>query len=243
MDQTSKEKNDAITSSTSKGLLHLPQELRDAIYRYIMVSDGPIKMQCGYDRDTGLYHFTMIPDLTLVSRQLRAETLRIFFKENEFEMTPEMFNRNSVAPLRTIRTMHKEIGLESPTTLRVSYEVKKKTLESQLCLLKANLTLSNVEGRIAIVREEYGSEYIGRRTTYLPSSYRIPSKVCGCRIQKFALAFNKHYARSKLRDVVLFVQRAQKHPHWSFGYPFAEMSSTEEVLTAHFCENCRGYMV
>lgn len=58
-------------------LLGLPAELRIAIYRLAVVSDGPFVV----DRNN---HF--IPGLTRTSRRLRREALSIFRTENKFEL-------------------------------------------------------------------------------------------------------------------------------------------------------------
>jgi hypothetical protein len=43
---------------------------------------------------------------------MRLENQRIFFVENELEVTTGMLERNSLAPLLALRTMHRNVGLD-----------------------------------------------------------------------------------------------------------------------------------
>ena len=219
--------DDTTLPSTPKGLLDLPPELRNTIYRYVMIGDEPIKIQYEDNRVTVSSHFTMIPALTLVSKQLRAETQRMFFEGNEFEIRLQIFKRKGVVPLLELRRLHKKVGLESPSTLHVHYEVKKRCY-GDLYLFTANLTLSIVEGHVEIIKETYGSEHIGRSLEYSPL-------VCGCRVHKIILSIN---ARCKTRDLVLFLQQAHALLRGRQSYHYADTSSTDEVSGADGCDKC-----
>jgi hypothetical protein len=80
---TTKPSNKQATPAPSP-LLELAPELRNAIVRYVVVSDEPIKVQSQLSRRKGHHHFTMIPGLTMVCKQLRLESQRIFLEENDF---------------------------------------------------------------------------------------------------------------------------------------------------------------
>lgn len=222
--------DDTTLPSTPKGLLDLPPELRNTIYRYVMISDKPIKIKYehGYRRFTKISRFTMIPALTLVSKQLRIETQRMFFEENEFKITLHLSDRNSAAPLLAMRSLHNDVGLESPSTLHVSYEVKKRCF-GDLHLFTANLTLRVVDGHIAIVKEEYGNGYIGS------SGFYSNPKICGCRVQENILSFN---ARSKTPDSLLFLQQTHKFLRGRQSYHYDDMLSADEVFGADVYGEC-----
>jgi hypothetical protein len=73
-------------------LLALPPELRNRIFRYALVSDQTIRVgvQSYSSRGRSRRRFGMLPGLINVSKQIRHETQAIFFKENEFGITPEV---------------------------------------------------------------------------------------------------------------------------------------------------------
>lgn len=66
--------------NTKSRLLALPGELRNRIYRYALVKDGPIAFKCGNNRSGERF----VPAILQVCRQIRSEAIRIYFHENTF---------------------------------------------------------------------------------------------------------------------------------------------------------------
>lgn len=70
------------TTAPKTGLLDLPAELRNTIWEYALVRTGPIRSMLPL---ASRPHAFQQPSLTAVSRQIRAETLPIFYHANSFE--------------------------------------------------------------------------------------------------------------------------------------------------------------
>ena len=58
-------------------LVELPPELRNKVYRYVLLSEGPVHVGA-----TGF----MEPPLLMTAKQIRQEASSIFYKENEFDV-------------------------------------------------------------------------------------------------------------------------------------------------------------
>lgn len=76
-------------SADPSGLLQLPPEIRDVIYEFALTSDHPVvtfRLDT-YQQDS--YQEATQPPLTRVSRQVRQESLPIYFDCNEFILHAE----------------------------------------------------------------------------------------------------------------------------------------------------------
>ncbi|KAK4544354.1 hypothetical protein LTR36_004245 [Oleoguttula mirabilis] len=69
------------TTTTSNRLLTLPPELRNQIYRYVLVRDHLISLPCSVARRPAAIE----PPLLAVNRHIRTEAESIFYGENTFE--------------------------------------------------------------------------------------------------------------------------------------------------------------
>lgn len=191
------------TSSSTLGLLDLPPELRNSIYRYILVSNQPIAIQFESDRHSKRCHFTMIPALTLVSKQLRLETQRLFLEENEFQVGAAVLQERYA--LAAFRRMHQLIGLELQT-IHVSYSILKRC-GGRHFQLEAELTLNKVEGRIIIAKQAYhGKSFHFESPATLRSTYVRHMEVCGCRVQTLVHHYNTHFTSNDLVILLLLLE-------------------------------------
>ena len=95
-------------------LLGLPAELRNQIYRNVLVERDPIEVDCYHWADPvhKPCHFTMTAPLTMVSRQLKQETQAIFLLENVFEFQSDLLSNHSTAPIRAFRELWRNTGVE-----------------------------------------------------------------------------------------------------------------------------------
>ena len=224
-------------SSTPSKLLELPPELRDKIFRYALVSNEPIKLEfSSYGWRSKRRRFTMIPGLINASKQLRSETQRMFFEENTFEITPEVWKQRSVAPLLFLRTMHHDLGLELGS-VRVCQE---KTMRDQKMLfrLKASFTISiDANDGLTIAEQDYSITYIGRSLGIAPHF-----GVCGCHIANEAGMFN-HFFRGS--DVIQFLLNLKDWGilHYSIfrSHHVRDLLRKDKVVrVGRFCQECRG---
>jgi hypothetical protein len=174
---------------TPTGFLALPPELRNAIYRYALVSNEPIKAQFGNvvtDWSRKRYCFLMLPRLAKVSKQVRRESQRIFFEENQFEIAIQLWKHPTLAPLNTLNNMHRQLGLEI-STLRVDLEIE-KLYNGVVYLFIGHFTLSNPGPQFSVSDEAYDAIYFGGRSPVVQAGIiqvqaGIPHvRVCGCRI-------------------------------------------------------------
>jgi hypothetical protein len=170
-------------SPTPSRFFTLPPELRNDIYRYVLVRDELIKVQFDSGkrgRRGRRCYFTMLPALATVSKQVRLETQLIFFEENQFEIAPELLKHRTLAPLTVFDNMHHQLGL-TVSTLRVGREVKKRC-NGDLFLVMGYFTVSKIGSKLSISNEDYSATYIGRSTRAQATRFRI----CGCRIRNIA---------------------------------------------------------
>lgn len=220
-----------------KGFLDLPPELRNAIYRLVLIKDEPVRVQCErVPSRTVRYRFTMIPALTLVSKQLRLETQRIFMEGNEFLLTPNILKLESEASLLALSRMHKDVGLDLKA-LQVNLEVKKRC-DGDLYSMTADYTIRVVNDKITVTQQAYGASYVGRRGSSWPPTYVPHVGVCDCKGRMYAESLNGR--SSKSHNLVACVQ--QLKPLTRLGtrsYHSEDMRRTDEViLHAYQCVGC-----
>jgi hypothetical protein len=181
------------------GFFSLPPELRNIIYRYVLVSNERIKVQpnSGQRSSRGRpCHLTVLPALATVSKQVRLETQRIFFEENQFEITPEILKHRELAPLAIFRSMHRQLGLEI-RTLRVCREIQKRC-NGHLFRFTGCFTVSKDDTGLSISNEVYSATYIGRS----PQAHAaLQIHVCGCFVQRVARAYTRD------PDIMRFLHR------------------------------------
>jgi len=128
----------------------------------------------------------MLPRLAKVSKQVRRESQRIFFEENQFEIALELRKHPTLAPLTTLNNMHRQLGLEI-SSLRVDLEIE-KLYNSVVYLFIGHFTLSNPGPRFLVSDEFYNAIYFGGRSPVVQAGIvqvqvGIPQvRVCGCRI-------------------------------------------------------------
>ena len=223
-------------SSASSKLLELPPELRDKIFRYALVSNEPVKLQFSSGRwRSRRCRFTMIPGLINVSKQLRSETLRIFFEDNTFEITPETLKQRSEAPLILLRTMHHNLGLELKT-VTVCHE-KLMRDQKMMFQLKARFTLSiDTSSGLTITKQNYSSTYIGRPLRIAP---RLG--VCGCGIVNLALSCNVLFRSSDVVQFLLNLKGCDIMVDSIFrSYKVRDLLRKDKVVRmSGFCQECR----
>lgn len=220
-------------SSTPSKLLELPFELRNNIFRHVLVNDDPVKVQSHSSRNSSRHRFTMIPGSINASKQLRYESQRVFFEDNEFEITPQMLKLRSAIPLLSLRTMHRNVGLEL-SSVRVCQEIKKR-FDGELFQLKASFNLSIDGGGLVISEQVYSGTYIGRA----PSNRPPPGiSVCGCDLADLMHWYNKAIGGN---DIVDFLQNFKKRNRYrDRSYHSADMSRADDVVyRGRFCENCQ----
>jgi hypothetical protein len=187
-----------VNSPTPPGFFALPPELRNNIYRYALARDEPIKVHFEVNqrgRRGRRCRFTMLPALVTVSKQMRLESQRIFFEENQFEITPEMLNPRSLAPLIAFQTICQRLRVEI-RTLRVCHEIKKRC-EGDLFQLKGCFTVSKAGPELSISNEVYSASPIGRASHANPHTF-----VCGCDVRRAA---NKPNERGEAGDIGHFL--------------------------------------
>jgi hypothetical protein len=187
-----------VNSPTPLGFFTLPPELRNNIYRYALVRGEPIKVHFEVKRRGRRgrrCRFTMLPALATVSKQVRLESQRIFFEENQFEITPEMLKPRSLAPLIAFHTICQRLEVEI-RALRVCHEVKKRC-DGDLFQLKGCFTVSKAGPELSISNEIYSATPIGRSSHANPHTF-----VCGCNVRWAANKLNK---RGEAGDIGQFL--------------------------------------
>ena len=84
----------ASNSTTACPLLELPAELRNRIWEQVIVKEGPISLAPASDLADGEELETGAqPALSRVCRQIREETLPMFYAHNIFRLHPENMRR------------------------------------------------------------------------------------------------------------------------------------------------------
>jgi hypothetical protein len=223
----------------SPKLLELPAEVRNKIVRYVLVSNEPIKVQFTSCRwRSSRRHFTMIPGLINASKQLRSETRRIFFEENTFEITPEVWKlkQRGAAPLLLLRTMHHNLGLDL-RSVRVGEEIKMR-VQKVLFQLKGSFTIGiDADGGLVISEQDYFGTYIGRSLPVTPHL-----GVCGCVIAQYARIYNRMF---KERGLVWFLLKLKDRNGSPCGihrsYHLIDLIRKDEVVYAiGYCQECRA---
>lgn len=218
-------------SSSPLGLLDLPAELRNSIYRYVVVRNQPIELQYKSDRHSKSCYFTMIPALTLVSKQLRLETQRLFLEENEFRVGAPVLQERGALP--TFRRMHQLIGLELKT-IHVSYSILKRCRGKNF-QLEAELILSKVEGRIRIVKQAYRGKIFKFQSPITIMDFWY-MRVCGCRVQTLVHNYNTHFTP---KDLVLLLLLLEQQTRGRPTHPTRDMLVDDEVsMDDILCPDC-----
>jgi len=226
------------TPPTPSAFLALPPEMRNEIYRYALVVNGPIKVQfeaIQRGRRGRRCFFNMLPGLATVSKQVRLESQRIYFEENLFEIPPEMFKPRNLAPLMAFQTMHHRLGVDI-RSLRVCHELKKRC-DGDLFLLKACFTVSKAENKeLSITDSSFSATFIG------PSAHAraraVPQiSVCGCSVVDTANDLPSCY---KAGDIVHFLKALKENfPCGSGSYHFADLECyDEDIWRGESCSEC-----
>jgi hypothetical protein len=221
------------TPSTPSKLLDLPPELRNRIFRYALISDEPIEVQFHSTRRSSRRRFTIIPGLINACKQLRLETQRIFFANNEFEITPEVLMERSEAPLLSLHTMHHNVGLEL-RSVRVCQEIKKR-FDGDLFKLKASFILSVQGNGLTIFQLIYSGDYVGR--VQPPPSI----SVCGCDVVRWTRQVVGFYGKTEL---VNFLKHLKRRVTCYVSCNSTDLSRDEVVYRAEHCMDCqnRGWL-
>lgn len=224
-------KKNKTSIKNALGFFDLPPEIRNSIYRYVIISDEPIDVHYHEFRRNGRSRcrFNIPPALTLASKQLRLETQRLFLEGNELRLMPELLKQRKSASLLALRRMHRNVGLEIQT-LHISWELNKRhqILMGLQLLFKAQLTLRKIEGRIVIDKQDYSVQTL--RTQGVAGL-----EVCGCGIQQLAHIYNMS---SRSPDILLFLQRLKERRDPP-SYYTTDLSIAEEIIGSDdFCRNC-----
>lgn len=145
------------------------------------MSNEPTKTQTVSEQESGKCHFTMLPALAMVSKQVRRESQRIFFEENKFEIALKLVNRHTLAPPSILHDMHRRVGL-AITTLRVRCEIMKRC-KGESFLFTASFTISKPGPELLVSDKAYNAERI-RGHPHLLIYILNHFRVCGCRIKR-----------------------------------------------------------
>jgi hypothetical protein len=179
----------------------------------------------------------MIPGLINVSKQLRSETQRIFFEENTFEITPEVWKlrQRGAAPLLLLHTMHHTLGLEL-RSVRVCQEIKMR-VQKVLFQLKGTFTISiDADGGVVITEQDYSGTYIGRSLPVTPHL-----DVCGCVIAQYARIYNRILSGSgMLRFLLELSVRHELLYDFYRSYHLRDLLRKDKVVRlSGYCWDCR----
>jgi hypothetical protein len=180
----------------------------------------------------------MIPGLINVSKQLRSETQRIFFEENTFEITPELWKlkQRGAAPLLLVHTIHHNLG-RSLSSVRVCEDIKMR-VQKVLFQLKGSFTITiNADGGLVITEQDYSGTYIGRSLPVTPHL-----DVCGCVIAQYARIYNKMFSE---RGLVWFLLKLKDRNGSPCGihrsYHLRDLIRKDEVVYAiGYCQEYRA---
>ena len=229
---TERPKNKA--SSTPSKLLELPLELRDKIFRYAIVSNAPIKLQFSSRWwPSRRRRFTMIPGLITASKQLRSETQRILFEANTFEITPEVWNQRSGAPVISLRALHHNLGL-GLSAVSVCQEITVK-INRFLFRLKGSFAVSaDAEEGFTIAKQDYSCTHIGGPLPVAPQP-----GVCGCDIAAHVDVCNTSF---RVNDIAqFFLELKERHSRrygWYRSYHLRDLIRKDEVYAGGYCQIC-----
>lgn len=226
------------TPPTPLGFFSLPPELRNNIYRYALVSDDPIKVQF-YRSQRGRRgshcRFTMLPALATVSKQVRLESQRVLFEDNQFETTLDMSKPRDLAPLIAFQKLHQRLGT-GIRSLRVCHEVKKRC-DGDLFQLKGCFTVSKAGTKLSISGEAYSATYLGRT----PRGQAVPyTFVCGCSVRFSAGRFEK---RRDAGDIVKFLVDLREDSYiGARSCQLVDVARYDEVVQrGHACNACQRH--
>lgn len=123
----------------------------------------------------------MLPALAAVSKQVRRESQRTFFEENQFEIAFKLLQHRALVPLSILQDMHHRVEL-AMTTLRVRCEIMKRC-NGETFLFTASFTISKPGPELLVSDEAYGVERI-RGHPHLSIYSLNHFRVCGCRINR-----------------------------------------------------------
>ena len=206
----------------------LPAELRNRIYRHVMVSDETIEVQTKFIGPRR-YCLAIVPALTQVSKQLRSETQRLFILENRFRIKLEPMQGRDIRALRAFSHMHSHAGLHL-RSLQVSYEVYKRC-DGVLWLLRADLTFCRVGGCVEITEQAYTKSYRGSGNPH--------AHVCDCAVKRL---LRKHNASAKSHDLVRFLEDFKYQQRWGRrSYNDRDIHRLDgPIFSADICPDCSG---
>jgi hypothetical protein len=222
------------TTSTPSRFFTLPPELRNKIYRYALVRDEPIKVHFEVNqrgRRGRRCRFTMLPALATVSKQVRLESQRIFFEENQFEITPKMLKPRSFAALIAFKTICQRLRVEI-RALRICQEIKKRC-DGDLFQLRGCFTVSKAGPTLSISNELYSATPIGRASHANPHIF-----VCGCDVRRAANNPNKRYQAGDIGHFLIALMDDSDAGARSCHY--VDVAQDDEVVQRGWgCNDCQ----
>lgn len=142
--------NDITAVATTKSpLLNLPAELRNEIYSLALTSCELVETTTQYrlmkhDGPFGAYYLRVslqVPSLLQTSRQIRAETMAIFYGANTFKIGPHLMRDLGVSELSThFGPLSRQIPL-----------LRSIQIETPLATYTVDLRLPSGPGRVVVI--------------------------------------------------------------------------------------------
>jgi len=188
-------------------LSKLPRELRDKIYHDAVVEDNDVLIRVTpYVTEDGecRRRLEIGHALMRVCKQTREEVADIYYQENNFRVTQDLFERRAIRELSRFLTP----WMEKITKLGISHTV----VRVQFGLAKMNFSISAPQGRVVVEPEPSSVQLpaiavdVGQGTADVVTT--TSDRICFCKISKFAL---EHGGRDVLGWMVEYVDLVLQH--------------------------------
>jgi hypothetical protein len=208
-------------------LSKLPRELRDKIYQDTVVKDKEIPIGVTrYETEGGEQRRRLQIEHPLMRacRQTREEVSDIYYLENTFRITSDLFERRAVEELSSLLTP----WAERMTKLGVSHEL----VRSKDDFAEINFSISASQGRIVVQPEssrvQYGTVAIDIGLATVDSVTMTYDRICFCKAFKLAL---KHDGS----NVVIWMQE-----YVDLTLKSASQDELSRLFDSVYCWACAG---
>jgi hypothetical protein len=202
-------------------LSKLPRELRDKIYREAVLEDIEIPIHvASYKSEDGEHRRRLELEhaLLLVCKQTRQEVSDIYYTENTFCITNDLFEKRAIRQLnRALRPWAEKI---------THLEIFHKLLVFGCCTADIDFSVSSSQARIVVepltsnIRDPCTTEHI---------FYLIPAKMCYCEALCLALAHGSGNVLDWVEKYVEMVVQSQATQAAENGVPY--------------CWTCAGHII
>lgn len=217
-------------------LLGIPPELRNQIYQLVIISEEEIEIKTTAERNTCRRRLTMTPPLTMALRQLRNETLRMFFEENKFTISDPLILFKTPESLHTFATMCAGSELRSVRVAYTTRVVRRQDMSAMLIEITVVITDNELQTTIkAFSRDRFAN--MGCRTLYIPPTAILGADMfCGCGIDALAgQSAGQKGTITRLLDAL-----GPALTGFTIHYPSC---GSESIRRAEFCDTCPGRKV